>query len=419
MAQDPQTGTSNAKEPTKDGSAGAKTPADPWTAFFKDLPASETKPLSGATTVKDGAGYPGELVAFSLLNDVTSSIAAAVNRAQANHVLIVEDRALLDSEWPFLSVTTQLAATRDTLDKASELLVVAQQPEQDKAAVEVLAVPPVVSALGALPKIVGGVADIAGMFRTNYAMSSRTMSAEGTPVAAQVASLLLTQSSGVAVSLDGFATVRADASELLTELDEVRNRRRQLEIDSIPVRERVAQVTSVIATLSADRTATQASLLKVLEANKDATQLAERLAAIDEQIGHHQIESAHDVATLAVVHAAVAAHDAFEMATRTAAAGERAPLLSALAREQLHRPNGPSHVLFVSVDSVGADIATPQSQLGETDYVRYFGGMQVSYLLYEVSSGRVVAAEVERRIASAKLDLKGGQLTTTATSELR
>ena len=125
------------------------------------------------------------------------------------------------------------------------------------------------------------------------------------------------------------------------------------------------------------------------------------------------------MATLSVVDAAVADYDAFETAIRTSPSGERSPLLSALARELLHRTNGPSHVLFVSVDSVGADVAAPQSQLAPTDHVRYFGGMQVSYLLYDVRKGKLVAAEVERRLASAKLDLKTGQLTPAATSELR
>ena len=419
MAQDSQTGNTSAKAPGKNGSADATTSTDPWTQWFKDLPAPETKPLSGATTVKDGAGYPGELVAFSLLNDVTSSIVAAVNRAQASHVFVVEDRALLDSEWAFVSVTTQLAATRERLEKAASLLRAAAEPEEDKAAAETLAVPPVVAALGALPKVVGGLADIVGMFRTNYAMSSRTMSPEGTPIAVQVANLLLTRTTGIGVSIDGFATLGSDASELLGELESMRSQRQQLETDTLPVRARVAKATSAIATLLKDRTATHASLLKVLEADKDGARLQERLAALDDQIATHQSASAQDVATLSVVDAAVADYDAFETAIRTSPSGERSPLLSALARELLHRTNGPSHVLFVSVDSVGADVAAPQSQLAPTDHVRYFGGMQVSYLLYDVRKGKLVAAEVERRLASAKLDLKTGQLTPAATGELR
>lgn len=93
--------------------------------------------------------------------------------------------------------------------------------------------------------------------------------------------------------------------------------------------------------------------------------------------------------------------------------------MSALARESLHGKNAPSHVLFVSLDSVGAEVATPASQLGKSDDVSYLGGLQVSYLVYEVSKAAVVAAGVERRLASARLSLKDGTLSTQATSELR
>ena len=93
--------------------------------------------------------------------------------------------------------------------------------------------------------------------------------------------------------------------------------------------------------------------------------------------------------------------------------------MSALARESLHGKNAPSHVLFVSLDSVGAEVAAPASQLGKSDDVSYLGGLQVSYLVYEVTKAAVVAAGVERRLASARLNLKDGTLSTQATSELR
>ncbi len=418
MAQEPAASSAAAKEPGEGGQTPPASPPDPWIKALSDLPAAESKPLSGATTVAEGAGYPAELVALSQLNDATSSITTALTRVEATHVLIVEDRALLDSEAAYLSVTQQITDLASTLKVVADLIPAAAS--DDKGVKNLLPPGVAVGLIGAIPKLVGGAADIVGMFRTNYTMSSRTMTPEGTPLVAQVANHLLNGNSRTKVSIDGFASVpAAEDSGLLRKWNAVVTRRRTLETDCLELRARVAATTASVDTLLGNREAAYALQLKALEAGKSPDALKDEVSRLDGDIATARSTSAQATAVLVVADAALAAAGALETALFTAPAGGRSPIMSALARESLHGKNAPSHVLFVSLDSVGAEVATPASQLGKSDDVSYLGGLQVSYLVYEVSKAAVVAAGVERRLASARLSLKDGTLSTQATSELR
>ena len=95
------------------------------------------------------------------------------------------------------------------------------------------------------------------------------------------------------------------------------------------------------------------------------------------------------------------------------------PLIAAVFRECLHlTEDRPSHVLFVSLDSIGAETGTPAAQLGKTSTLEFIGGLQCSYLLYDVASEAVVAAGVERKLRQLTHDLKSGKQLTKASFEL-
>jgi hypothetical protein len=413
------TGATTADEKaTGDGSATA---LGPWGQFFKDLPAPESKPITGATTVKDGAGYPGELVALSLLDDAVSSASTAVRRAGAERVLIVEDRALLDSDGAYLVFEAGLTAVTQRLELAKTALdsgpTSDQTMGQDRSSREML-LGAALGAVSAAPQIIGLAADLVGMFRTNYTMSSRTMTPDGTSLVTQVAKTLAALP-GVTVMIDGLMTTDLESSALLKRLGDARDLRWQLAEESSDLRQRVAAAKAAIDTMVEDRTATRTTLLSVMGDGKDGAALDGRLKSIDEQISTMRAGSLRDTTLLDSVDAAIAAYGEFQTAALSAPEGGRPPLLAAMARECLHDETRPTHVLFVSVDSIGADVATPESQLARTGYVRYFGGLQVSYMLYDVAEGRVTAAEVERRLGSMRLALDGGEMVPGATSELR
>jgi hypothetical protein len=412
--------------PADGSNADAAAASDPWAEFAKNFPASESKPLSGATEVKDGAGYPAELVAYSLLDDVTSSITTALRRADAQRILLVEDRALLDSEWPYLTVTTQIdslvaqiADAMDALKPDAKQAGAPPQPVQPLAEFAPALVPPALQLLAAAPKAVGAVADIIGMFRTNYTMASRTMSAKGTPMLAQVAANLRNADASVNVIVDSFATV-SKTSPLLERIRRLDADRRELTRASVEVRARVATTTEQVAALKKDREATSAALIKVLADDKAGERLSGRLEELDARIAKVQSEGSRETNVVTLVDTVLAAVASFMSAALSAPPGGRAPLLAALARECIHLgEGGPSHVLFVSLDTVGADFASPASQLKDTKHVKYIGGMQVSFLLYSLNKGHVVAAGSERRVKHATLDLDRGMWKVDTVDELR
>jgi hypothetical protein len=278
---------------------------------------------------------------------------------------------------------------------------------------------PPLQLLSLAPSVVRAAADVVGMFRTNYTMSSRTMSAQGTPLVAQVARTLQTSGSGVTVSVDGFATA-SPTSPLLTGFWDLDKERQDLTTASIGLRSTVAAKADVIAGLKKDREATATALLKVLGEEKPGDLLRQRLADLDARMATEQAGAARETAVLAVVDDVLGVVSAFTNAALTSPAGERAPLLSALARESIHEgDHGASHVLFVSLDSVGADVVSPASQLRNVEYVKYVGGMQMTFILYSVGDRKVVDSGVERRLKLATLDLDSGSVTMGAESELR
>ena len=393
---------------------------DPWADFWKNLPTPETKPISGATTMAAGAGYPGELVAYSLLDDVTSVIATQARRAKVEHVLVIEDRALLDSEQSHMTLTAQLDQLHEWLDKASGV-VDAYKPHEDTTTggqdfVGLTTAAALLPVISAVPKLVGGFADVVGMLRTNYALASRTMSPTGTPLLAEVARTL--NNIDVRVSLDGFSTVNS-SSPLLTRFKELLTKRQEVSDASAELRTRAKVSSEALTDLRADRQATLTSLLKALESDKSAEQLQSRLQELGNSITNPREVTGRYAVALEFVDGVLAQIDGFTKAALTpTASGGRSPLLAALAREALHGSDGPSHILFVSLDSAGADTASPASQTRNTEYVRYIGGMQVSYFLYSVHDRVLVASGVERRIKQVTHSLKDGQTRVDSVDEL-
>ncbi|MCY1139002.1 hypothetical protein OWR29_13415 [Actinoplanes sp. Pm04-4] len=229
--------------------------------------------------------------------------------------------------------------------------------------------------MGAAPKVVGAVADVVGMFRTEYAMAGRSMSPQGTPVVAEMSRLL--RSRDVPSVVDGFGLTRG--SKLLAGIQDLREARMRVE-EKLSTHRAAVRPTKADAVADADRP--------------------------EEEV---------DIARAALVGYAdkvLTAVDAFLLAISTAPKdGGDPPLLGALLREALYAAQPDvSHVLFVSLDSIGVDIVDAAKRFGRDRWYSYFGGLQVSYLLLDASSGTTVSAGTVRRLGHARFDLETGDL---------
>jgi hypothetical protein len=163
---------------------------------------------------------PAELVAYSTLDEAVSNIAVTVQRLNLARVLIVEDRALLHSSWGYQWISTELAQQTDALkgtltvlspqaateEPVGGAMVGAAGDETERGLIASVAVPAALSAgislIGAVPKLVGAVVDVVGMFRTNYSLAGRVMTPQGTPLVAEVARAL--HNRRVKTLVDGF-----------------------------------------------------------------------------------------------------------------------------------------------------------------------------------------------------------------------
>jgi len=389
----------------------------------------ETKPLSGMTSVGAGAGFIAELTAYSTLDNSLGnrardvpilSIAEVLKTRNATDVLVVEDRALLDSTWSYEALTAQLRQCAAQVERASQSLT--PPPAQPSGGGDTTAqdgprlVAPAVALelLVAVPKIIASAADVVGMFRTNYTVAARTMTPEATPLLAHVARILM--AAQIKVRIDGFevlhdSPVVASARALADSLDVIVNA-------STSLRSEVSIASRRLATLDTDRGATATALIKQLAEEKNDGTLRARLHELDQEIERLDGSAASSRNRLAFVDQVIATTTAFLAALLTPVDGGRSPLLAAVSREGLFTSDGPKHVLFVSLDCAGAEVITPTSQMAKTDHILYSGGSQISYLLYSVADHSIVASGVGATVKHVDQSLRSGTITVQGLSEL-
>jgi hypothetical protein len=173
-----------------------------------------------------------------------------------------------------------------------------------------------------------------------------------------------------------------------------------------------------MTTLDTDRAATAAAIIEQLADDKDATALRGRLLELDNDIATLDSSSAGLRNRLAFVDQVIATVTTFLAAILTPVDGGRSPLLAALSREKLFTSDGPSHVLFVSLDCAGAEVITPTSQMAKTDHILYAGGSQISYFLYSVAEHVLVASGVGATIKHVDQSLRSGAVTVQGLAEL-
>ena len=403
---------------------GTKASSDsPVIAALKGLPQAHVKPISGEASVNEKSGYVGELVTYSALDNALSDVADAVEAQNPSGVLIVEDRALLHSSWAWESISSEVGRLGQNLDQLRESIAAFDAPPvvqydaynfvAPTAAIALVpAVAGLISAAGAAPSLLGAVADVVGMFRTEYATAGRSMSPQGTPVVVEMSRLL--RSRNVVNAVDGFMLTKN--SKILADIESLRQVRADLDQDLSQHRQAVLLDQAKVDATRPEVEAFRAAVIKAASAETLSEQLSKHYREAEQRLVAAQRAVAARSALIGHADKILASLEAFLVGISTAAKeGGDPPLLAALLREALFTPRGDeppmSHVLFVSLDSIGLDIVDAGKRLKTDEEQMFVGGLQVSYLLLDVRSGVTTESRTIRRISQARFNQETGQLT--------
>jgi hypothetical protein len=423
------------------------------------LPSHESKPLEGKVTIDAKAGSLAELVAYESLKDAASEIAKRVKEAtpQDCKVLVVEDRSLVTSDWPYRSVQEALQQHSNALQQVNKLLdemLAKSKPAEELGVANFIGQlsPLGLSALGVIvPSVVGAAADLVGMFRSDYAISGRDIKLASTALVAATSARLAETNPSISVQVDGFHLL--EGSQIFKGLQDVREMCNNLELKKMELEGKVAPAEQSIADLRAEVEALRAAYVKALadgaaedKANRLRASLAEARKRLEDQ-EEKERSASRERALITLTDTRIAAFNAFYKAITTAPDKGYPPLIAAVLREALHpafrltqpdtsasmtdgRQNQDTgdqseeqgresvsrdgsneewHILFLSIDSSGGDIITRHGLFGSSHQVSFLGQCQVSWMLLAPGTGLIVQGGTESYHQQHTYDIKAGQ----------
>lgn len=370
--------------------------------------ASTSKPLEGKVDVDEKSGFLGDLLAYAAMERAVDSLINAVPET-AKSVLLVEDRNLVGSEWVKVLMEGQIAQHTSAIDSA--LSAVADPGESgDESKKRMLFGS---ALLTAAPLIVGAVADLVGMFKTDYSMHGRDVAISATAVLAETAGKLAGR--GIDVKVDTFAFIAE--SGIVTSFAGLREKLTSLRNAVARLNEgEVLPAQLVIDDLTKAIDGAEKAWAKAVEDGKaDGAALAEtRLEKLRQERAEKVAALAPRKAAHAQASAVVTAADEFVKAAVTPPAAGPPPILAAAVRERLE---GVTHVLFVGVAAAGDDAVTRHGLFAKSGIVGYIGGCAVSYLILDVAAGKLTGGSGSW-VGHTRYDLKDGDLAPPAFAKL-
>ena len=378
-------------------------------------PAPASKAPEGTIEVGDKVGLVADLLAHSLLDDAAQQIAtelvAPKDAADSkllkpdSRVLVVESADLVGSDWPYRAIGEQLNEQKAALDTVKgDLAEAAGAPAGKGIEVEVATVAAAAAGLTAVTTLVGSVADLVSMFRSDYKITAREVTIGTIPLVAALSHRLIDATA--AINLDKF--VLLEESELLAEFSAVATTRQEVQRLAGQLEQKVVAPADRGLEKAKEARGSYAAVLGLAAATAEARAAAKALLVEREADVKEDDEIAEARALVAYAKALVERFDAFAATVSKAPdGGGHPPLVAAAIRERLHAGDGRyTHVLFAAIESAGGETLTRRSLFGST--VRFIGGAQVSYLLWNVAEKRLVAANTAPVLGEMKLDLADG-----------
>jgi hypothetical protein len=366
-------------------------------------------PLEGKIEVDAKTGLIADLLAHSLLGDAAKEIAAQVESQtdKTSVILVVEDRALTKTDWPYEAIRKQVAQQDEALTEVLGLFGEEGRVPPPEPRAELL--PEL--ALSAVPSTVNALASVLGMFQSDYAITSRDVTIGNTPLVAAVAGEL---AAARKVTVSGFELV--GESEVAKKFWDAWGKRGKLERLKVVVTNR--DIKPVELRIEDQRSAlkqTSAALDKELgadDADRDAlARLRKRIADLQSATAADETSIGPKRAQAAAADAAIARFDAFATAvTTTSAEAAYPPLVAAAIQERLREGTSRiTDVLFVGLEAASGEVIRRRN-LFLWPKLSFVGGVQVSRLLFNVARKLTVASGTQSLVGQIKYNPFTGKL---------
>lgn len=387
------------------------------------LPTSDLKPLEGKVDVGAGVGLVGKLLAYELLQDGASTIVDRIKGKLTGspNVLIVEDRALVATDWTYSMILAELQAHEEALlaaikafdpvpsNKGIEVSGTEQAPVSGtEGAQRTQRFVGTAALVSAIPTLVGAAAGFIGMFRSNYSITGKEFAIGATPLVAAVSEKLLELTPVPDLTIDQFCRLE---DQIITKFQAALKNR--LELDRLTQAAKGKSVQAADRELEDLRTLLAAAIKALGDAKPESNiqLLRELITDVRTRIKEVEQAASADRSRVMLAEAVSARFDTFGTEITTAPKDNGyPPLVRAAMRERLHSENRKhTHVLFVGVEASGGEMITRQSFFAKEGVAVVMGGAQVSYLLLDVVGNKTVAAGSKTLLGHLKYDLKNGE----------
>jgi len=390
-------------------------------AKLAGLPTVELKPREGKVELGDNVGLIADLVAHAMLDKAATRFAQQLEVVLADErakVLLVDSPDLIGSDWPHKAIDSQLRRELQALTELKGRLSVGEAGgggqldglmlERETGVVTSARLFTAAGLPGALAigkgisAAVGAAADVASLLRGDYEFAARPVSIGSAPLFAAISRRLIPHAK--VVNLDGFSTL--GKSKLFAMFEQVMLLRSEVQLLAVAAKEEeLAPADRVIERAKAARETWNAALGNKEISAETLAELRRATLELEEQVDSGDLTSQPGTrALVAAAEAAVTRIDSFAEAVTKAPKSGYPPLIAAAIRERLHaKRNGYTHVLYAAIESSGGETIVRKGFLKSR--VRFVGGAQVSYLLWDVRRKRMVAADTASVLGEVKMKL--------------
>lgn len=354
------------------------------------LPTTETKGSDGGVTLKEGAGYFAELLAYHALDDAAGEVAKTLGTPApgARTLLISADLELAKQAQLWEILNSKLGDFKKRFSKLLE----AYPETYDFAAQESVA-----GGLTAATAILGAAADIAAFFRSSTEISSRAVSLSERALEALVARPLI--AAGWQVVDPSFTlaktTLATELDEAMAKRSEVADRRRTLE-------GRVQPTLTKLAEKRLELQGAQARLTQLEAAKPPDTQAIqkarEELNSVKQEILIFGTREGRWNRAATEIDGLLTAFDALVKAITEGAEGKASPL-EAVALIDVLKGNPAAKILLLDIASQGGEIHVSKSVWRTR--LTYIGGTVVTFFLTDHKGEIHQAGTVSRQAAKS------------------